>query len=731
MNELPVGGNPAPLSFLHFPAPFQAVIFRNWGQITPAKLAYVLGANEEVILREAARMGLRVPADAKDEELWTRRGYLTLIRQNWHLLPYEQLLDLLGWTPRKMLFVLKEEDSLWGKLGCLKPACEHVTFSALDGGAENATNLLARSVGLRETMIAGVQVRETPFQFLQNYQTRRSVGPLQKAAAGFPPRIAYSFFASFGDALLDAALDPYPDRLLEEYAACGVNAVWLTGLLYTLVPWLGPTRHSEGHETRIENLNRLVERARKFGIGIYLYLNEPRNMPTPFFEKHPDWQGKKMERTSCLCPSSEEVLERLEAGTRDLAVKVPDLAGTFTITMSENPTHCKANPWHRWEECSRCAGRPAQDFVVEVNNVIARGLLAGNPSLRVAAWDWGWDPEWNPAFIAQLDPRIVLMCTSEAFVRTEAMGVEGWVGDYSIAHPGPGPVALKHWAAARSHGREIWAKVQINNTWECSAVPYLPVPFLVREHLDRIRTEGVSGLMVSWTLGGYPGGNMPLLHETPESLAEERFGPGLAPDVLEAWKQFGEAFGEFPIHGAGALYHAPQNYGPMNLLFEKPTGYTSTMVGFPYDDLHAWRTGGHYPEEVFEEQFRKLSEGWKRGITTLENARNKLSGTPHAQLDNLIGIATAAWCHFRSVHLQIRFVRLRGSSDDTSREEVASILHEEIDLASRLLLLSVADSRIGFEASNHYYYTRQSLLEKILNCEDLLRSRLSAADGVS
>ena len=30
------------------------------------------------------------------------------------------------------------------------------------------------------------------------------------------------------------------------------------------------------------------------------------------------------------------------------------------------------------------------------------------------------------------------------------------------------------------------------------------------------------------------------------------------------------------------------------------------------------------------------------------------------------------------------------------------------------------DSRIGFEASNHYYYTLNDLREKILNCEWIL-----------
>ena len=65
---------------------------------------------------------------------WIRktRGYLTLIRNNWHLLNYEQLLELLDWTPEKMAYTLKEEDFFWHKLGNLKPACPELRMTPLD-----------------------------------------------------------------------------------------------------------------------------------------------------------------------------------------------------------------------------------------------------------------------------------------------------------------------------------------------------------------------------------------------------------------------------------------------------------------------------------------------------------------------------------------------------------------------------------------------------------------------
>ena len=41
--------------------------------------------------------------------------------------------------------------------------------------------------------------------------------------------------------------------------------------------------------------------------------------------------------------------------------------------------------------------------------------------------------------------------------------------------------------------------------------------------------------------------------------------------------------------------------------------------------------------------------------------------------------------------------------------------------AKALFRLTSQDSRIGFEASNHYYYVPQDLVEKVINCEHLLR----------
>jgi len=52
----------------------------------------------------------------------------------------------------------------------------------------------------------------------------------------------------------------------------------------------------EGYEMRQANLRTLVGRAKRHGIGVYLYINEPRAMPAKFFENRPDMAGVASQR---------------------------------------------------------------------------------------------------------------------------------------------------------------------------------------------------------------------------------------------------------------------------------------------------------------------------------------------------------------------------------------------------------------------------------------------------
>ena len=740
--DLPVGSQPGALSFPHFPTRFQAVIWRNWEMIAPAVLARVLQTDEATILSLATGLGLRVPPRIASR--WLERGYGTVIRANWHLLPYEQLLDLLEWTPGRMDYVLREDDYLWVKLGLLKPRVEPAICRPLTPAEQEHTLRIRKTV---ERRFPNLQAEDgdQPFGFLDEFEAPLPVSPAKPAALPgnrpFDLRCVYSYSAVYGDSLIDPSLDPYPDGMLARLAELGVNAVWLPVILYQLYPWKFG-HHSEGYETRLESLQRLTERTDRFGISVMLHLNEPRYMPLAFFQDYPDLKGVEEDGIGSLCTSVPDVQDLLREGCAWLFRHVPQLGGVFTITMSENLTNCFSHDSRKQPEfavcdtctrvpecitdmclygdpfytsCPRCAQRRPAEVIAEVNALIAEGVHRINPDAHVIAWDWAWSPEWDHEIVDLLPDDVRLMCGSEWGLATSIGGVTGSVRDYSISQPGPSPRSLSLWEHAHRRGLKTVAKVQVNSSFECSTIPYIPVPYLVEEHLDRLAEAEVGGLVLTWTLGGYPGGNLELLRHSVDELAGLNYGAA-GDAVRSAWHEFSESFREFPFT-ATVAHNGPENVGPKNLLYAEPTGYVSTMTGDPYDDLNGWRS--IYPEEVFEQQFRKLSEGWKRGLDILRDAAPPLEETHRDAYDELDRVAGAAYCHFRSSALQIAFVRRRGRTDASAREEASAILDEEIELAVTLHDIARRDSRIGFEATRHYAYTLQDLREKVLNCETL------------
>ena len=60
------------------------------------------------------------------------------------------------------------------------------------------------------------------------------------------------------------------------------------------------------------------------------------------------------------------------------------------------------------------------------------------------------------------------------------------------------------------------------------------------------------------------------------------------------------------------------------------------------------------------------------------------------------------------------------------RGQLQEILAAETDAAVALYQLAKQDSRIGYEASNHYFYVPLDLVEKVVNCA-YLRETLGGA----
>ncbi len=732
--DLPVGNAPAPLPLAHFPNRLCAFVWRNWTLVPLDRMARVVKARPVEIEQLGLLLGIgRPPEITADQQ---RRSYITVIRRNWHLLPYEQLLELLDWTPEKMAFTLREDDFLFHKLGELKPKCEPLRYAPPDD--ITLAQLRELSVINRLEFPRGFAEPEAPlFHFVPQLSA-----PVKARQSSRPPnssfalRFCYSYFALYGDPLLEQELDPYPDGYLARLAESGVNGVWLQGVLQNLAPFPWAAQTDGQYEKRLRNLRALAERARRRGIRIFLYLNEPRTLPLAFFESHAELKGVEVaNQHASLCTSHPAVQKYLREAVASICRAVPDLGGFFTISASENPTNCWSH--NKGGACPRCGQRTPAEVIAEVNALFQQGIQQAGTSAQLIVWDWGWRDEWAEAIIQRLPADVSLMSVSEWSIPIERGGIKSVVGEYSISTVGPGPRATRHWELARQRGLKTIAKIQAGNTWELSATPYIPALENVAQHAAHLRQAGVDGLMLGWTLGGYPSPNLEVVAEIGQSpdltveqaltqVAQRRFGLSNAPAVVKAWHSFSAAFREFPFN-ISVVYRAPMQFGPANLLWAQPTHYASTMIGFPYDDLKGWRSV--FPPTVFIQQFNKIAQGFEDAIAELNQTCASLpSGWERQALVAELNVARAAAIHFRSTANQAQFVAAREALALTKiPAEIAALktiltqmLRSEIELAKQLAEIQRRDARIGFEATNHYYYVPLDLAEKVLNCHNLL-----------
>ncbi len=683
-----------------FPKRWQAVVFRNYGLVSTARIAQTLKTDEETVEREAKRLGLDGITYNPD---WQTRGYATIVRSNWHLLDYEGLQTLLGVNEDELAFSLKEDDFLDVKMGNFKPETQTPFYEPLNESETSETKKIGEFV-----KASRLPRKTTVFDFYS-----ASCLPEEGVGQDGGERIVYSFAAPYGDILLKGDFSGYSDELLAKLQKAGVNGVWMQGLLSQLSPHPYMPELSENYQIRRKNLNLLIEKLKKFGIKLYLYLNEPRNLLTERIPK--DLRGHTNGRYTAFCSSKEETWEYLYNAVYGLAKETPDLGGIITITMSENLTHCKSKYTCN---CSRCKDEKAELFAAKVNNVIYRAVKDAGSQAEVFANLWGWDVflHWTPEQVERgidaLDKGISVMCVSETELLLNKGGVENIVSDYTLSSGRESERTKRCFARAKATGHRILAKIQVNNSWECSAVPYVPVFDLFAKHIRELQADGVSGYMLSWTLGGYPSIGLSLaskLIQDPQFDLEkwylDTFGENAAA-VHEGIKFLCDGFAELPFD-VMFLYLGNLQMGAGNMWCAEKTGLQATMVGYPHDDIEGWK--GKYPMDVFLSQMQKLVDGFKKGTKILE----ALPQTPI--LEEICTMAQTCSIHFESTLLQLLF----NLKKETEKESLLPLIKRERELVKKLYEITCKDPRIGFEASNHYYYYENSLLEKLLNLKEL------------
>ena len=730
------GKTPA-LEFSYFPHRQYTFVWRNWSVVEKEKLAAILGTTVENVESLAVSMGL--PKKQTIEKEWsTPRGYITVIRRNWHLLTYDQILQILGMSREELKFRLVEDDFLYVKLGRVKPQCEALRYE------EPTPEMKARAKEIaRELKVLGKRafVPEEPrFEFMRRFEV---VEPVEVGKSGdkrdnFDLKIAFPYFSDFGEPLLDKDMASYPEGMFRRLSEVGVNGIWLHVVLRTLVApdekgFPGDERAAE----RIKGLQNLVNRAAKYGVKIYLYMNEPRSMEPEWFAASPQraaYAGVKVGGKVGFCSSNPEVLNWVKRSLNSVFTQVKGLGGIFTITASENYTIC-ASRYKHYKKCPHCGKESYAKLIAGLNRAMEEGVHSANPNAEVIVWDWKWPENECKEIIENLPKSCRYMSVSEWHKPINRGGVESKIREYSMSAVGPGPYAKQNWAYAREAGLKCMAKVQINSTWEMSIAPSIPALDLVAQHAENLSKEGVESVFLSWSLGGYPSENLKYflsydgkmgVDEALEKFACKEYGKEAGALVRKAWKECSKGFEEYPYH-IGVLYNGPHHVGPSNIFYTKPTKYVATMVGIPYDHYNRWRQ--IYPVDVWCSQMDKSADGFEKGVKFLEEALKVAKGEYRDRVAVQLSRAKAVQIHLRSSAVQARFFEARNlflkEKSAAKREELKAVMRkaceEEKELIKAMLPVVSADSEIAYESSNHYFYIPSDLGEAYLSVNYALR----------
>ena len=727
--ERPLPGEPAEkpaVTCAPFPDRMSAFVWRNWFLVPKARLAETVGAPVSGLEAIAAQMGL--PKDPEVLPEWRRKGYITVLRRNWHLLDYDQLLTVLGMSREELRYSLIEDDFLFVKLGNVKPKCGALRWR--EGLAEEGREERERIARILKEEGADDFTEEPRFRFVKDLSAltpdTRSRTPESSSPFGF--RMVFSYFADYGDPLMDPEVSSYPEGLLKRLSEQGVNAVYLHVVLRTLAKDPAYPEFGDGCEQRLANLRKLVDRAARYGVKVILYMNEPRSMEIDFFRKSPERMALKGVHSQrhvtqhALCTSVPEVRRWMSDSIEKVFRAAPGLGGIFTISADENLSNC-ASHWRR-EDCPRCAKRTNAEVIAEANAALIEGMRRADPSALAVVWDWGWMDGDFDGIVGRLPKdNVAVMTVSEWGIPVRRGGVSTNVFEYSLSVAGPGERAKRRFAAVKAQGLKAFAKVQASCSWEHCTSPYLPVMDIVARHAKGLADAGADGVMMSWSLGGYPSPNLSVFAscrrgedagETLDRLAAARYGEAAVPKVRAAWSAFSAGFGEFPFHRQ-VLYEGPQHWGPANPLYARPTGYEATMVGIPYDDLTHWRWS--FESQDLIAQFEKTAAGFAAGVANWRKALELMPPEKRGEAERDGRMYLSAALHFQSAADQARFVLARGSGD---RKGMRTAVERELKAAKRFLPLVRGDGRIGYECSNHYFYVPQDVREKIVLCRMLL-----------
>ncbi|OGV38623.1 MAG: hypothetical protein A2020_03615 [Lentisphaerae bacterium GWF2_45_14] len=540
----------------------------------------------------------------------------------------------------------------------------------------------------------------------------------------------------------------YTDSELAGIAKSGFNAIWVHGLLRNIVkskvfPEFG--KYSSRH---LKSMNELIERAAKYGIKVFIYMQPPRAIwkGSAFWKKHGDVAGcveespdhdENIIKQVSLCTSTDKVKKYLKASSAELAKKLPGLGGVILITASEYPSHCWARRgkicdamghYHDFNHttCPKCAKRKPGDIVNEVIKNVRDGIKSVDKSMEIVAWNWSWnayEKDPSPEIIKNLPKDVIYMADFERGSKKKILGKDRPIDEYSLSFNGPSERFSKSTQCAKKAGLKIMTKLQFGTTHELATVPNIPLIANIFDKANHVRSNKITGFMGCWNFGNMLTANTAAFnyfltgkkHKT-KKAALEAFASEYLPKCDEkkaaaAWMSFSKAMDNYPF-SIPFLYASPINY---TLAFpikpghsdDVPCGRSWLMDKVRGNSLEA-SLGPYTLDEVIKGLGKTCSE-WEKG---LEKVREALASSPSRHAEDELDTAETCGHVFRSAWNTYRSWKLTRKWNKAKMKDFIKIAKNEIENLEKALPILRRDKRQGFHGEAFGYMFNSELVSK-------------------
>jgi sugar phosphate isomerase/epimerase len=578
-----------------------------------------------------------------------------------------------------------------------------------------------------------LNLREAPFVKLTNMVRK----PL------FSPRMTHSGWG----------LDHFPDEHLNAIAHAGMDSIMIFTKEVNMTP------------VGFVDFNDLIERAAKYGLDVYAYSyirslfhpDDPRAQSYydstygTLFSWCPKLKGVILVGESCGFPSKDPRTSgelRKNSPAAQKSEKYEKLVGETKADpfAGENP---KPNPgW--W---------PCVDFP-ELLTMIRDTVHRRAPEAEIVFWtyNWGWAPEADRvALIRHLPVRITLMATFEMFQQLHKDGITNQCVDYTIAFEGPGAYFASEAKAARERGIRLYTMSNTGGrTWDIGVIPYLPVPFqwdCRHQAMRRVNEDwGLSGLMESHHYGWWPSfiselakwafwSPHPPVEQVTRAIADRDFGPAAAPHMLEAWRQWSDAFRDFVP--AREDQSGPGRIGPSYpLVFRSAPQFPAAdyamngtrIFGTTYQPpVNDRQSPGTLRYNVEIRRMTSVAARWLDGVNNVREAIGKMPEEKRVHGERMLGLGIYILCAIRTALHAKKWYQFKAklfASTEVEEslhllDELERLARQEIANAEEAIPWAEADSCLGWEPSMEYVADAKHIRWKIRQVETMIRQELA------